>query len=81
MLSLITCQEQVKFLAVTDYTDETIVDTFGLGASKLGEAPQYIEALMRDKLINAKTIFLNLNPGSRWNDTESDNPTSFIEFG
>ena len=81
VLSLLTCQEKVKFLAVTDYSEETIVDTFGLGVSKLGSAPTYIEALHRDKLIDTKTIFLNLNPDSRWNDTDSDDPTSLIEFG
>ena len=70
VLSLLTCQKHVEFLAVTDYTQETIVDTFGLGIAKLGHAPSYINALHRDKLISAKTVFIHYNRDSVLNETE-----------
>ena len=69
VLSLLTCQKNVEFLAVTDYTQETIVDTFGLGVSEAGQAPTYIEALFRDKLIKARTVFLHYNQDSVFNET------------
>ena len=72
----------MEFLAVTDYTNETIVDTFGLSVDKDRQAPKYINALHRDELISTKSVFLHLNPDSTWNDTETDKGTvSIIEFG
>ena len=72
----------MEFLAVTDYTNETIVDTFGLSVDKDKQAPKYIAALHRDKLIDVESVFLHLNPDSIWNDTDTDKGTvSIIEFG
>ena len=72
----------MEFLAVTDYTNDTIIDTFGLSVDKDKQAPNYITALRRDKLIEQKTVFLHLNPDSTWNDTETDKgAVSIIEFG
>ena len=81
VLSDVPCQSNVTFFAVTDYSDKTTLDIFGLGISKGGQAPSYITALWHEKLIDTRSVFLHLNPGSSVNGTDSDQPSSLIEFG
>ena len=81
VLSDVPCQSNVTFFAVTDYTDETTLDIFGLGISKEHRAPNYVEALYSENLISTKSVFLHLNPGSSLDSTDSDIKSSLIEFG